>query len=96
MLPRLAQPSAVFVGGGVTGDVLEAAWSSLRPGGRLVAHAVTLEGEAALVAARSSTGGELTRLAVERAVPLGRYLSWTPARGVVQLAAIRPTDPGAA
>jgi len=95
-LRRLATPDAVFVGGGLTGDVLEATWSSLRPGGRLVAHAVTLEGEAALAAARGSTGGELTRLAVERAVPLGRYLSWTPARAVVQLAAIRPTEPGAA
>ncbi len=92
----LAAPDAVFVGGGLSGDVLEQAWSSLRPGGRLVAHAVTLEGEAALTSARTSTGGELTRLTVERAVPLGRYLSWTPARAVVQLAAIRPTDPGAA
>ena len=92
----LAAPDAVFVGGGLTGEVLEQAWSSLRPGGRLVAHAVTLEGEAALTTARTSTGGELTRLTVERAVPLGRYLSWTPARAVVQPAAIRPTDPGAA
>ncbi len=103
-LTTLAPPDAVFVGGGLTGEVLDAAWSALRPGGRLVAHAVTLEGESVLVAARARTGGELTRLTVERAVPLGRFLSWTPARAVVQLAAVSsagpipapsPTHPGA-
>lgn len=86
-LADLAVADAVFVGGGLDGDLLDRAWSSLRPGDRLVAHAVTLEGEAALVALHTRTGGELTRLTVERAVPLGRFLSWTPARAVTQLAA---------
>lgn len=88
-LGALPQPDAVFVGGGGSEPVLEAAWSALRPGGRLVAHAVTLGGEAALLAAHARTGGDLTRLTVERAVPLGRHLSWTPARAVVQLAVVR-------
>ncbi|GAB0025407.1 bifunctional cobalt-precorrin-7 (C(5))-methyltransferase/cobalt-precorrin-6B (C(15))-methyltransferase [Helicobacter pylori] len=82
-------PDAVFVGGGLDPDLLDRAWSSLRAGGRLVAHAVTLEGDAALIGLHARTGGELTRLSVERAVPLGRFLSWTPARTVTQLAAIR-------
>ena len=86
MLPT---PDAIFVGGGLDPDLLDRAWSSLRPGGRLVAHAVTLEGDAALIGRHARTGGELTRLSVERAVPLGRFLSWTPARTVTQLAAIR-------
>lgn len=88
-LAALAAPDAVFVGGGLDEDLLGRAWDSLRAGGRLVAHAVTLEGESALLAAHPRTGGELTRLSVERAVPLGRFLSWTPARTVVQLAAIK-------
>ena len=88
-LSTLTPPDAVFVGGGGSEDLLEAAWSSLRPGGRLVAHAVTLDGEATLVTTHARTGGDLTRLTVERAVPLGRHLSWTPARAVVQLAALR-------
>lgn len=88
-LTALAEPDAVFVGGGLDADLLDRAWGSLRPGGRLVAHAVTLEGESALLAAHPTTDGELTRLSVERAVPLGRFLSWTPARTVVQLAAIK-------
>lgn len=88
-LSALARPDAVFVGGGVSEPVLDAAWAFLRPGGRLVAHAVTLGGEAALLAVHERRGGDLTRLTVERAVPLGRHLSWTPARAVVQLAAVR-------
>ena len=88
-LAMLPTPDAIFVGGGLDPDLLDRAWSSLRPGGRLVAHAVTLEGDAALIGRHARTGGELTRLSVERAVPLGRFLSWTPARTVTQLAAIR-------
>ena len=42
-----------------------------------------------LVALADLTAGELTRLSVERAVELGRFRSWTPARTVTQLAAIR-------
>ena len=49
------------------------------------------QGEAALVALADRTAGELTRLSVERAVELGRFRSWTPARTVTQLAATRTT-----
>lgn len=84
-------PDAVFVGGGLESAVLERAWAALPPGGRLVSHAVTLGGEAALVALREHTGGDLTRVGVEHAAPLGSHLSWTPARAVVQLAAVRPS-----
>ncbi|TCS65154.1 precorrin-6y C5,15-methyltransferase (decarboxylating) subunit CbiE [Varunaivibrio sulfuroxidans] len=65
-------PDAVFVGGGVSHDgVLAACWSRLRPGGRLVASAVTLAGEAALTTFQNAHGGELVRLGVERATPVG-------------------------
>lgn len=90
-LTALASPDAVFVGGGLDPDLLDRAWSSLRLGGRLVAHAVTLEGESALIGLHSRAGGELTRLAVEHAVRLGRFTSWTPARAVVQLATTKDT-----
>ena len=43
----LAQPDAVFVGGGASdAGLLDAAMDALRPGGRLVVNAVTLEAEA--------------------------------------------------
>ncbi|WP_235499366.1 precorrin-6y C5,15-methyltransferase (decarboxylating) subunit CbiE [Janibacter sp. Soil728] len=90
-LAGLADADAVFVGGGLDVDLLDRAWTSLRPGGRLVAHAVTLEGESALITTHNRAGGELTRLSVEHAVTLGRFLSWTPARAVVQLATTKGT-----
>ncbi|WP_207233769.1 precorrin-6y C5,15-methyltransferase (decarboxylating) subunit CbiE [Janibacter limosus] len=91
-LAGLPDAEAVFVGGGLDVDLLERTWTSLRPGGRLVAHAVTLEGESALIATHNRAGGELTRLSVEHAVTLGRFLSWTPARAVVQLATTKGTS----
>ncbi|WP_435198035.1 precorrin-6y C5,15-methyltransferase (decarboxylating) subunit CbiE [Janibacter sp. GS2] len=90
-LAALTTPDAVFVGGGLDEGLLGRAWDSLRVGGRLVAHAVTLEGESALIGVRARLGGELTRLSLEHARPLGRYLSWTPARSVVQLATTKDT-----
>ncbi|MBY8847967.1 precorrin-6y C5,15-methyltransferase (decarboxylating) subunit CbiE [Saccharothrix longispora] len=78
-LEGLATPDAVFVGGGLTAPgVVERCWSALRPGGRLVANAVTLESEAVLTAWRSRLGGELTRIEVSRAVPIGGFTGWRP------------------
>ncbi|MBO1756770.1 precorrin-6y C5,15-methyltransferase (decarboxylating) subunit CbiE [Allobranchiibius sp. CTAmp26] len=83
-LAGLPDPDAVFVGGGLTPALIDAVRSRLRPGGRLVAHAVTLSTEALLVGAHERFGGELTRISVEHATSLGAHLSWTPARAVVQ------------
>ncbi len=76
-LQGLETPDAVFIGGGVTGEgVFEACWQALRPGGRLVANAVTLEGEARLIGLRAQSGGEMIRISVARAAPVGRYCGW--------------------
>jgi precorrin-6Y C5,15-methyltransferase (decarboxylating) len=78
-LADLETPDAVFIGGGISNDgVFEASWDALRPFGRLVANAVTVEGEARLFALQSVHGGELIRLQVSRAEPVGRYLGWKP------------------
>ena len=82
-LPALAPPDAVFVGGGATMAVVEAAVDALRGGGRLVVHGVTVETEQLCVDAYRRWGGELARISVERAEPIGRLLGWTPARTVV-------------
>ena len=90
VLQDLAAPDAVFVGGGASAPgVLETAWQALPPGGRLVANAVTLESEAALLAFQKSFGGQLTRLAVSRAEPVGPFTGWRPLMPVIQLAAIK-------
>lgn len=79
-LAGLAAPDAVFIGGGVTvPGVLEACWERLAPGGRLVANAVTVQSEAALVAWRALHGGTLTRIGIGEAEPLGRFDTWRQA-----------------
>ncbi|HLJ20327.1 MAG TPA: precorrin-6y C5,15-methyltransferase (decarboxylating) subunit CbiE [Stellaceae bacterium] len=85
-LAHLREPDAVFLGGGTaTPGLFEHAWSRLRPGGRLVANAVTVEGEARLAAWRAGHGGRLTRIAVSEAEPLGPGHTWRPLLPVTQL-----------
>ncbi|XRQ09158.1 precorrin-6y C5,15-methyltransferase (decarboxylating) subunit CbiE [Actinomadura welshii] len=82
-LDGLPEPGAVFVGGGLTvPGVLERCLDALKPGGRLVATAVTLESEVRVAEARRAHGGELVRVGVERAAPLGAFTGWRPAMPV--------------
>ncbi len=84
-LADLPAPDAVFVGGGLsTVGLVEACLAALAPGGRLVANAVTLEGEAKLAALQAEHGGELVRLAVSRAEAVGPYRGWRTAMPVTQ------------
>jgi precorrin-6Y C5,15-methyltransferase (decarboxylating) len=90
-LTELSRPDAVFIGGGVGRDgLLDYCWERLRPGGRLVANAVTLQGETALADWYARNGGALTRLAISRAVPVGGLTGWKPLMPVTQLAARKP------
>lgn len=82
-LQGLESPDAIFLGGGA-GDALDAALAVLKPGGRLVANAVTLETEALLLARHAAAGGELIRLAVSRAEPVGGLTGWRAAMPVTQ------------
>ncbi|HEX2894318.1 MAG TPA: precorrin-6y C5,15-methyltransferase (decarboxylating) subunit CbiE [Marmoricola sp.] len=84
-LTGLPAPDAVFVGGGMSRPgVLEEVVAAVRPGGRVVAHGVTLETEAVLARAYAEHGGELVRLQVETAAPIGGFTGWTPARTITQ------------
>jgi precorrin-6B C5,15-methyltransferase / cobalt-precorrin-6B C5,C15-methyltransferase len=90
-LSGLPRPDAVFIGGGVTVEgVVSACWDALDAGGRLVANAVTIEGELALADWRRRLGGSLTRIAVERAGDLGSFTAWRPALPVVQWSVRKP------
>lgn len=82
-------PDVVFLGGGASAEVLEAIWSALRPGARLVANAVTLETESLLTEAHARHGGTLLRLTVEEAAPLGRMRGWQAARPITQWSVTR-------
>lgn len=83
-LAALPKPDAVFIGGGLSEATFDIAWAALKPHGRLVAHAVTLESEAILLALFAKHGGDLIRLAVQRADPVGQLHGWRPAMPVTQ------------
>jgi len=87
----LPAPDAVFLGGGASEPaIIETAWTALRPGGRLVSNAVTVETETSLLHARNRLGGSLTRLSIERLEPIGGREGFRPARTVTQWAAVKP------
>lgn len=88
-LAGLEPPQAVFIGGGGDEALLSHLWQSLVPGTRIVAHGVTLETEALLARWHALHGGDLMRVEIARAAPLGRMTGWSPARPVVQWSATR-------
>lgn len=84
-LEGLPQPDAIFVGGGGSRKgVMDRAMEQIRSGGRLVANAVTLEMEALVLGLHSSAGGELVRLMVANASPVGTMTGWRPSMPVTQ------------
>jgi len=90
-LNGLEAPDAIFIGGGVTRDgMLDTCWQRLRPGGRLVANAVTLQSEMTLMAWREQHGGELTRIHVAQAQPLGGFDTWRQALPITLLEVTKP------
>lgn len=92
-LEGLPEPDAIFIGGGATRPgVLGTCLNALRPGGRLVVHGVTLDTERILAESHATHGGELTRIAVETAAPIGSFTGWTPARTVTQWSFTRLAD----
>lgn len=90
VLEGLQAPDAVFIGGGMTKDgIFEACWLALRAGGRLVANAVTLESERKLLEFQTKYGGNLSRLSVQEAIPVGRFNGWKPLMPVTQWVVVK-------
>ena len=88
-LDGLPAPDAVFIGGGLSDAVFAACWDRLRPLGRLVANAVTLESEAELIRLQASHGGDLVKIAVNRAEPVGPYRGWRALMPVTQWSLVK-------
>jgi precorrin-6Y C5,15-methyltransferase (decarboxylating) len=92
-LAGLERPDAIFIGGGVTREgVLDTCWAALKPGGRLIANAVTLQSEMTLMAWREQHGGELTRIHIAQAQPLGDFDTWRQALPITLLDVTKPFD----
>ncbi|HEY9641402.1 MAG TPA: precorrin-6y C5,15-methyltransferase (decarboxylating) subunit CbiE [Coleofasciculaceae cyanobacterium] len=91
-LQDLPQPDAIFIGGGITtAGLMDTCWQALKPGGRLVANVVTLEGEHLLFQWAERIGGEFTRIGIQRAEPIGKFLGWRSLATVTQWTVIKPT-----
>jgi precorrin-6Y C5,15-methyltransferase (decarboxylating) len=86
----LPRPDAVFIGGGLSVETVDACWAALAPGGRLVANAVSVEGERVLLDAFDRLGGALTRIAVSHVGVLADHHVWRPAMPVCQFVASKP------
>lgn len=90
-LAGLPTPDAVFIGGGMgEPGVFEAAWAALRPGGHLVANAVSLKTEQRMLDLQQTLGGELIRLDIARVSPIGNELGWAPARPLTHWRVVKP------
>ncbi|MFD3935028.1 precorrin-6y C5,15-methyltransferase (decarboxylating) subunit CbiE [Streptomyces sp. NPDC058611] len=93
-LSGLPAPDAVFIGGGLTAPgVLDTVWAALAPGGRLVVNTVTLESEAVLAERHRWHGGDLVKLAVAHAVPVGGFTGWRQAMAVTQWSVTKRAQP---
>jgi precorrin-6Y C5,15-methyltransferase (decarboxylating) len=89
-LDGLRAPDAIFIGGGIGVDGLfQACWNKLADGGRLVANAVTIESEAILATWHKLYGGELVRILVARAEPIGGALGWRHLMPVTQWSGVK-------
>lgn len=88
-LNGLPLPDAVFIGGGLSAEMLEHLWTILRPGARLVANAVTLESETLIAQWNQIHGGDLMRIEMANATPLGSKRGWKSAYPIVQWSVIR-------
>ena len=88
-LSNLDEPTAVFIGGGLDTAMFDGLWPLLKNGTRVVAHGVTLETEAVLSRLHRQHGGELMRIEIAHAAPLGRFHSWEAVRPVVQWSAAK-------
>lgn len=90
-LAGLPTPDVIFIGGGASEPgVFDTALKALKPGGRMVANAVTLETEALLIAAHARLGGTLTRISLARSVAVKGMTGWRPAMPVTQWRWVKP------
>jgi precorrin-6Y C5,15-methyltransferase (decarboxylating) len=85
-----ARPDTIFLGGGAARPgMLDRCWDILPAGGRLVANAISLEAAARLVEFRRRHGGDLTRLAVSRAGPVGKLSAFRALMDVTQYIGVK-------
>jgi precorrin-6B C5,15-methyltransferase / cobalt-precorrin-6B C5,C15-methyltransferase len=87
----LPPPHAVFIGGGISDSgTFEGAWAKLRPGGRMVANVVTLEGEMHLYDLHEKHGGDMVRMDISTLTRVGTLRAMRPRMAVTQWRVTKP------
>jgi precorrin-6Y C5,15-methyltransferase (decarboxylating) len=96
-LADLEAPDAVFVGGskGSMAEIVKLALDRLKPGGRVVINAITMENVAETYTALKSAGAdpEVTLLSVARGEPLAHYTRYEALNPIHVFAATKPEAP---
>lgn len=88
-LQGLPAPDAVFIGGGASKDLLDAVWTLIPPGTRLVMNAVTLETEALVLDWSARHGGHLLKIELSEPAAIGRKRGWKAAMPILQWSVVR-------
>ena len=88
-LDNLERPDAIFIGGGFNQSTFDICWRELKPFGRIVVNAVTLETEAELLKLKETQGGELCRISIQRSEAIGNRTGWRPLMQVTQWSKIK-------
>jgi precorrin-6Y C5,15-methyltransferase (decarboxylating) len=92
-LAAMPAPDAVFLGGSVADDgIFSVCWDQLKPGGRMVANAVTVDGELALFTRQARHGGDLVRLETSVLDTVGEQKVMRPRMAVLQWSAVKPSQ----
>jgi precorrin-6Y C5,15-methyltransferase (decarboxylating) len=89
VLENLLSPDAIFIGGGFSRHTFDICWSKLKPFGRIVINAVTLETELELLKLKQEYGGELVRLNIQKIEEIGIRMAWRPLMPVTQWSKIK-------
>ncbi|MEJ6389248.1 precorrin-6y C5,15-methyltransferase (decarboxylating) subunit CbiE [Gymnodinialimonas ulvae] len=89
VLSALDRPEAVFVGGGMDTEMRTKLWDVVPDGTRVVVSSVTLETEALLAGWHAAFGGELMKVEIATAAPMGSKRGWKAAYPVVQWSVTR-------
>lgn len=84
-------PDAIFWGGDLDNqELFTALWDALRPGGHLVANAVTVSGRQMLFALEDRVGGTLTENSISRLDKVGQQKIMRPKMPVLQWTVQKP------
>ena len=84
ILQNRTRPDAIFIGGGISDALIETVAGMAGGPTRLVANAVTLESESLLAQWHARLGGDLLRIELASAAPLGARRGWRSSYPLMQ------------